>query len=210
MAEFFAPVIDWYMSHINYFTVTLLMTIESSFIPFPSEIVVPPAAWKAAEGSLNVFAVAFCGIAGSLIGALFNYFVALCFGRRLVYGFASTRLARFMLINAAAIEKAEKYYLKYGEISTFVGRLVPAIRQLISLPAGLCRMNLRKFILFTFLGSAIWNAVLAFLGYYLYSQKQLLSKYFSLIAYCGALIGILFLLYVIFSGLRAKKLSDKK
>ena len=166
--EVFTDITDWYMSNINYVTVTLLMTVESSFIPFPSEIVVPPAGWKAARGELNIFLVILCGIAGSIIGAVFNYYLALKLGRPLVYRLADTKAAHMMLINSESVQKAENYFNKYGRISTFIGRLIPGIRQLISIPAGLVRMNMRDFIFFTALGSAIWNIVLAVLGCFLY------------------------------------------
>ena len=139
--NYFNSVIDWYMANINYFTITLLMTIESSFIPFPSEVVIPPAAWKAAQGELNVYLVVLCGILGSLLGAIFNYYFALLLGRKLVYSLADTKIAHLMLINRSSVEKSERYFLKYGNSSTFIGRLVPAVRQLISLPAGLSKMD---------------------------------------------------------------------
>jgi len=198
MIEFFQPYIDWYMNHINYFTITLLMAVESSFIPFPSEVVIPPAAWKAAQGELNIYLVVFFGTFGALIGAFFNYYIALFLGRKLVYAFANTRIANLLLINASGVEKAEKYFLKNGSISTFIGRLIPAIRQLISIPAGLAKMNLRDFAIYTFLGSMIWNVILALLGYFLYSQKELLELYYheiSIVFLIGGVLAIGYLMY---------------
>jgi len=197
MADFFAPVIDWYMSHINYFTVTLLMTIESSFIPFPSEIVIPPAAWKAANGELNIFLVTLCGIAGSLLGAIFNYFLALFLGRKIIYSLADTKIAHLLLINREGIQKAENYFIKYGNISTFIGRLVFAVRQLISIPAGLSGMKLKPFIFYTSLGSAIWSSILAALGYFLYSQKALLEKYYSILTNIFIVVGFLLVVWIV-------------
>lgn len=198
--EFFTDITDWYMSNINYVTVTLLMTVESSFIPFPSEIVVPPAGWKAARGELNIFLVILCGIAGSIIGAVFNYYLALKLGRPLVYRLADTKAAHMMLINSESVQKAENYFNKYGRISTFIGRLIPGIRQLISIPAGLVRMNMRDFIFFTALGSAIWNIVLAVLGYFLYLEKDKLNEYYGEISIFFVVMGICFILYIISKG----------
>jgi membrane protein DedA with SNARE-associated domain len=177
--EFFSPVVNWYMSNINYTTIGILMVIESSFIPFPSEIVVPPAAWKAASGGLNFFGVLGVSTLGALIGALLNYFLAMFLGRPLIYKLADTKWAHLLLIKKENIEKSEKYFLKYGSVSTFIGRLVPGFRQLISLPAGLVKMDLKKFILYTSLGAGIWNLILACLGYFLYSQRELLEKYYK-------------------------------
>ena len=161
------PFIEWCLEHLNYFTITLLMTIESSFIPFPSEVVIPPAAYMAASsGDLNVYLVVFFGTLGAVFGALINYGLAMWLGRPLIYRFANSRLGAVCLIDSAKVEKAEGFFARNGSISTFVGRLIPGIRQLISIPAGLARMSLSKFILFTALGGGIWNAVLAALGYY--------------------------------------------
>jgi membrane protein DedA with SNARE-associated domain len=192
----FSSVIDWYMGNINYFTITLLMTIESSFIPFPSEVVIPPAAWKAAQGDLNAGLVVLCGVAGSLLGAVFNYYFALLLGRKLVYSLADTKIAHLLLVNRKSVEKSERYFLKYGKSSTFIGRLVPAVRQLISLPAGLSRMDIRAFVFYTALGSGIWTTILAALGYYLYTQKELLNRYYAEISWILVVVGVLFLIYL--------------
>ena len=146
------------LDNLNYTTVTTFMAIESSFIPFPSEAVVPPAAWKAAvTGEMNVF----------LVGALFNYFLALWLGRPIVYKFANSRFGHMCLIDEEKVKYAEEYFDKHGAISTIVGRLVPAVRQLISIPAGLARMGLGRFLLYTTLGAGAWNIILAILGYYM-------------------------------------------
>ncbi|HNY16729.1 MAG TPA: DedA family protein [Treponemataceae bacterium] len=197
IVEIFKSVADWYMAHINYGTITALMAIESSFIPFPSEIVVPPAAFKAASGDLNLILVVVFATAGAIIGALFNYFVALWLGRPIVYRLADTKLAHLLLIDREGVEKSEEFFRKFGRSSTFIGRFVPAIRQLISLPAGLVRMNMRDFLIFTALGSALWNAILATLGYFLYSQKALLDKYYREISLAFLALGALFILYVL-------------
>ena len=164
------PFIAWCLEHLNYWVITLLMAIESSFIPFPSEVVVPPAAYLAAtNGEMNVVLVVVCATIGALIGALINYALAYTLGRPLVYKFANSRLGNMCLIDQAKVEKAEKYFNDHGAIGTLVGRLVPAVRQLISIPAGLAKMELSKFVLYTSLGAAAWNSILAALGYYMAS-----------------------------------------
>ena len=197
MADFFSPIIDWYMSHINYITVMLLMTIESSFIPFPSEIVIPPAAWKAANGELNIFLVAASGTAGSILGALFNYYIAFFLGRKVIYSLADSKLAALFLIDRNSVKKAEDFFIKYGNISTFIGRLIFAVRQLISIPAGLSRMKMRPFLFYTAIGSGIWSAVLAALGYFLYSQKSLLDKYYDYFTVGFIIAGTLVIVFLV-------------
>ena len=171
--------IQWCLDNLNYWTITLLMTIESSFIPFPSEVVVPPAAYKAAStGEMNVWLVIFFATVGAEIGALINYFLALWLGKPIVYKFANSRFGHMCLIDQAKVETAENFFLKYGVAATLTGRLVPAVRQLISIPAGLAKMNLAKFMLFTAIGAGAWNSVLAGLGYYLESvvpEDQLIA-----------------------------------
>lgn len=205
MTEFFQMITEWYMVHINYFTITILMAIESSFIPFPSEIVIPPAAWKAAQGEMNIYLVLLFGTIGAISGALFNYYISLSLGRKLVYKFADTRLAHFCLIDSQAVEKSEKFFLKHGKVSTFVGRLVPAIRQLISIPAGLSRMDIKSFLIYTTLGATLWNIILTVLGYTLYSQKETLEKYYTEISYTFAILGVLFVLYLVYQGFKKSK-----
>ena len=158
--------IGFCLKHLNYWTVTAFMAIESSFIPFPSEAVVPPAAWKAATtGDMNIILVVVFATLGAIIGALFNYYLALWLGRPIVYRFARSRFGHMCLIDEDKVMHAERYFEKHGAASTFFGRLVPTVRQLISIPAGLVRMKLGKFLFFTTLGAAIWNVVLAALGY---------------------------------------------
>ena len=205
MNELFNQVIDWYMAHINYGTITLLMVIESSFIPFPSEVIIPPAAWKAAQGELNIYLVVLSGTIGAMIGALFNYYFALFLGRTIVYRFAGSRLGRLMLLSPEGVEKAEAYFVRHGKISTLIGRLVPAVRQLISLPAGLSRMNIRDFALYTLIGATAWNILLAALGYFLYSQKELLHRYYSELSWGMLILGVGFVIYLIWKFIRKKE-----
>ena len=202
MADLITQVVDWYMANMNYWTITLLMAVESSFIPFPSEIIIPPAAYKAANGELNVYLVVFFGSLGALIGALFNYYFAKLLGQRLLLKFADTRIARMMLVDRSAVEKAEAYFRKNGNISTLIGRLVPGIRQLISLPAGLVSMNMKNFILYTVIGSTAWNIILALLGYFFYSQKERLELYYHEISYVMLGLGALYFGYLIYNGFK--------
>ena len=176
--------IQWCLDHLNYWTITLLMAIESSFIPFPSEVVVPPAAWKAAAGDngLNVYLVVLFATIGANVGALVNYYLSRWLGRPIVYKFANSRLGHMCLIDEDKVQNAENFFEKHGAIATFIGRLIPAVRQLISIPAGLARRRLSTFLLFTTLGAGIWNAILAAIGYYLSkvpgieTEEQLLEK----------------------------------
>ena len=169
----------WYDANMNYTNITLLMTIESSFIPFPSEIVIPPAAYVASkpESHLNIFLVVLFGTLGAIIGALINYYLALWLGRPIIYKFADSKLGHLCLLSSEKIKKAEDYFNDHGKVSTFIGRLVPGIRQLISIPAGLAKMNLGSFILYTTLGAGIWNTILAFIGYLAHGQADLINKY---------------------------------
>ena len=170
---------QWYDANMNYTNITILMTIESSFIPFPSEIVIPPAAYVASkpESDLNIFLVVLFGTLGAIIGALINYYLALWLGRPIIYKFADSKLGHLCLLSSEKIKKAEDYFNDHGKVSTFIGRLVPGIRQLISIPAGLAKMNLGSFILYTTLGAGIWNCILAFIGYLAHGQADLINKY---------------------------------
>lgn len=199
--------IQWCLDHLNYWTITLLMAIESSFIPFPSEVVVPPAAYKAAGGSdMNVFLVVFFATLGANIGALFNYYLAYFVGRPIVYKFANSRFGHLCLIDEDKVKNAERYFEKHGALSTFIGRLIPAVRQLISIPAGLSKMKVSTFLLYTTLGAGIWNTILAAIGYYLQSvvpEDQLLetvSKYSHELGYVFIGIGIFIVGYLIYKG----------
>lgn len=157
------------LDNLNYLTIFILMTIESTFIPFPSEVVVPPAAYNAAAGELNVFLVVLFATLGADAGAVINYALAYFLGRPVVYRFAESRLGRMCLLNRQKIERSEKFFSDHGMTATLVGRVLPGIRQLISIPAGLARMNFWKFILYTTIGAGLWNTILATMGWYLHS-----------------------------------------
>ncbi len=198
---------DWYEENTNYATITALMAVESSFIPFPSEIVIPPAAYVASQpkSKLSIPLIILFATLGALIGAFINYFLALFLGRPILYKFANSKIGHLLLLSGEKIEKAEAYFNKKGNISTFIGRLIPGIRQLISVPAGLSKMNLFSFSLFTALGAGIWNIVLALLGYFAHGQKDLIEKYSHEIG-----LGIVFVLVVVGLFYLVKFLIKKK
>jgi len=204
--EIINTIIEWYMGHLNYFTVALLMTIESSFIPFPSEAVIPFAAYKAAQGELNIFLVVLSGTAGALAGALVNYYLALWLGRPLVYRFARSAIGRMLLLSEAKVAHAEEYFVKNGKSSTFIGRLVPAVRQLISIPAGLSKMNMRDFIIYTTLGAGIWNVILAVTGYYMYEVRE---KIYPWIGEILIFLGVAFVIYLVVKARAGRKRNSK-
>lgn len=207
------PFIAWCLRHLNYWVIMLLMTIESSFIPFPSEVVVPPAAYLAAHGEngLNVFLVVVFATLGALVGALINYALALYLGRPLVYRFANSRLGHLCLIDQAKVETAEQYFDRHGALGTFIGRLVPAVRQLISIPAGLARMSLSRFLLYTTLGAGLWNSILAAIGYYLasvvpYDQlDSTVAEYAVYLKIAMLIVGVAAVAYLIYKGTRKNK-----
>ena len=201
--------IEWCLEHLNYWIITLLMTIESSFIPFPSEVVVPPAAWLAADpaSGMNVYLVVVFATLGAMLGAVINYYLAMWLGRPIIYKFANSRFGHMCLIDEPAVKKAEAYFDERGALSTFIGRLIPAVRQLISIPAGLARMKMSTFLLFTALGAGIWNAILAALGWYLSkvpgieTKEQLIervSEYSSEIGYFFIALGVFIVGYLIY------------
>lgn len=154
---------------LGYPGIAVLMALESSFFPFPSEVVLPPAGYLAAQGRMNGYLALGAGVVGSLAGALFNYWLAMYLGRPLLHRFL-VRFGRYLFLREKALAKSEDAFRRHGEISTFVGRLIPGIRQLISLPAGLARMHLGRFALYTGLGAGIWCAVLTYIGWYLGSH----------------------------------------
>ena len=164
------PFIAWCLGHLNYWVITLLMAIESSFIPFPSEVVIPPAAYMAAAtGEMSLWLIILCATLGALIGATINYVLALYLGRPIIYRFANSKLGHLCLIDEEKVKLAEHYFDEHGAIGTIVGRLVPAVRQLISIPAGLARMRFGRFLLYTAIGAGAWNCILGAIGYALAS-----------------------------------------
>lgn len=157
------------LSNLNYGTICFLMLLESTVVPVPSELVVTPAAYHAAGGNLNVWLIILFATVGADLGASINYWVAYFVGRPLVYKFANSKLGKMCLLNQQKVEKAERYFDGHGVVATLTGRLVPGIRHLISIPAGLAKMNYWRFLLFTTIGAAAWHSILALLGWWLHS-----------------------------------------
>ncbi len=183
----FASFVSWVVATVDswgYFGIFVSMFLESSFFPFPSEVVMIPAGYLAFQGKMNLFMAIFSGVAGSLFGALFNYFLAAKYGRPFLL-----RYGKYFFLKPESLQKLEEFFAKHGDISTFNGRLIPGIRQYISMPAGLARMPLGKFSLYTILGAGIWVSVLALLGYYLGANEEQVAQYLK----SATLIAMLFI-----------------
>ena len=180
-------IITWYSAHMNYASITALMAVESSFIPFPSEVVIPPAAFVAGQPEsvlcttgnypIDVLLIVLFGTIGAMIGAIVNYGLSVWLGRIVIYKFADSKLGHICLLSSEKIQRAEEYFREKGNVSTFIGRFIPGIRQLISIPAGLSRMHFGSFLWWTFLGAFIWNCILAVLGYVAAGQMDLIKEY---------------------------------
>lgn len=184
---------------LGYGGIFIMMFLESSFFPFPSEVVMVPAGYLAAKGEMNIYLAVFAGIAGSLAGAVFNYFLAVKYGRAFL-----SKYGKYVLVKEETLQKMEEFFAKHGHISTFSGRLIPAVRQYISLPAGLARMDLWKFSLYTSLGAGIWVIILTLLGYFIGHNQELISEYLKII-----IITILSLLAIgVFFYIRIKMKKD--
>ena len=167
------------LSNLNYGTILFLMLLESTVVPVPSEFVVTPAAYHAAGGHLDVFLVIFFATIGADLGASINYVVAYYVGRPVIYRFANSKWGKMCLLNQEKVEKSEKYFDDHGIVATLTGRLIPGIRHLISIPAGLAKMNYWKFLLYTTIGAGVWHGILASLGWYLHTivpEDQLNDK----------------------------------
>jgi membrane protein DedA with SNARE-associated domain len=203
-------VVTWYMDNVNYGTITLLMTLESTVIPIPSEMVVPPAVYKAMQedSDLSVVLVILFATLGALIGSTINYTIALWLGRPIIYRFAESRFGKMCLVNEEKVKKAEDYFVRHGKASTFIGRLVLGVRHLISIPAGLSKMHYGTFLLYTALGAAIWNIILAALGYIAQDNADLIKTYSKELSYMLLALGVLFVLYLIYNGFFKKKKTD--
>ncbi len=208
-------IISTLLNNLNYPTILLLMLLESTVIPVPSELVVAPAAYHAASGQLNVFLIVLFATIGADIGASINYFVALYVGRPVIYKFANSKWGKLCLLNQQKVEKSEQYFDNHGVAATLTGRLIPGIRHLISIPAGLARMSYWKFLLYTTIGAGLWHAILAAMGWYLSSfvkedeLEATIEQYNHYIV--GAIVGIVALAiiyFVIKSRIKSKR--DKK
>lgn len=205
--SFVQTITDWYTAHMGYASITALMTIESSFIPFPSEVVIPPAVYVASDPNsplcltgtypLDVAFIVLFGTIGAMLGAVINYFLSMWLGRPLIYKFADSRVGHMLLLSGEKVAKAESYFNDHGKVSTFVGRLIPGIRQLISIPAGLSKMHFGQFLFYTFLGAFIWNVVLALLGYIAHGQADLINQYsHELSIFILLLVAVVVLYYI--------------
>ncbi|MBQ0156163.1 MAG: DedA family protein [Bacteroidales bacterium] len=197
------------LNNLDYFWVTFLMMIESSFIPFPSEVVVIPAAFMAAEGTMSLPLVVLFATIGGLLGATINYVLSYTLGRKVIYAFADSKFCHLCLMNSEKVANAEDYFREKGVIATLLGRLIPAVRQLISIPAGLSKMNFGKFAFFTFLGAGAWNMVLAGLGYAFHgvmNKDELIAKVQH---YSHEFLLILIVIFVVFVGYMIYKNKKK-
>lgn len=197
------------LNNLDYFWVTFLMMIESSFIPFPSEVVVIPAAFMAAEGTMSLPLVVLFATIGGLLGATINYVLSYTLGRKVIYAFADSKFGHLCLMNSEKVANAEDYFRRKGVIATLLGRLIPAVRQLISIPAGLSKMNFGKFAFFTFLGAGAWNMVLAGLGYAFHgvmNKDELIAKVQH---YSHEFLLILIVIFVVFVGYMIYKNKKK-
>ncbi len=193
-----------YIGDMGYWGIFLLMFLESTFFPFPSEIIMIPAGYLAFKGEMNIYMVVLVGILGSLGGALLNYYLAQSLGRKLIL-----KYGKYFFIKEKTLDKLDTFFAKHGEISTFTGRLIPGIRQLISLPAGLARMNLATFSFYTSLGAGIWVVVLVAVGYLVGSNEALISEYLksaTLIALMS--VALITLFYVVRYKRRKEILED--
>ena len=205
----------WILDNLNYWVVALFMAIESSFIPFPSEVVVPPAAWKAMDpnsGMSFILVIVFATI-GADLGALINYYLAKWVGRPIIYRFADSRIGHMCLIDRQKVEVAEEYFRKHGAASTIFGRLVPAVRQLISIPAGLAGMHVGKFLLYTTIGAGVWNTVLAAIGWGIYEYTDYKTtqdvykqavQYSHEIGYVILALAVIVVAFIAYKGIKKK------
>ena len=198
MIEFIRSLTDWYFNNLNYVTVFLLMVLESTFLPLPSEFILPPAAFKAAAGSdLNIVLVILVGTMGSMVGSSINYFLAAGLGRPAVHALSRTRLAHMLFVHERSVVHAENFFNRYGRSATFFGRLIPAVRHLLSIAAGLARMPLGRFWLYTALGAGLWATVLGSLSYSLvliYGTKNvqdIFDRYFKEISWGLVALGLI-------------------
>lgn len=200
---FVAKALQWYDRNMNYTAVGLLMVIESSFIPFPSEVVIPPAVYVAcnpeSEGNMVVWLIIVVGTIGAVVGAFINYYLSFLLGRPVIYRFVDSKLGRLCGLSVEKMQRAEDFFNKHGIATTLIGRLIPGIRQLISIPAGLSRMNIGTFALFTAIGAGAWNCILALFGWIAYkaADPEIIARYshqLSVILLALLAAGVLFII----------------
>ena len=208
-------IINTLLENLNYGTIWFLMLLESTVVPVPSEFVVTPAAYHAASGNLDVWLVILFATIGADMGASVNYWVSFFVGRPLVYKFANSKLGKVCLLNQQKVEHAEKYFDNHGVVATLTGRLIPGIRHLISIPAGLAKMHYGKFLLYTTIGAAVWHSILAALGWYLHAivpEDQLndkITEYADYIKWTIIVLVVLAVAYFIVKRWLSKRNVDK-
>lgn len=212
----------WFKDHMNYWTIIILMAIESSVIPLPSEVVVPPAAYFSlqANSSLDFWLVILVATVGAYLGSAINYGLSMLIGRPIIYAFADSKVGHFLHLSKEKMERAEQYFQQKGSVSIFFGRLLPAVRHLISIPAGLSRMNFATFSFFTIVGAGIWNIVLAGLGYLLYrivpddtqffAQLEHYNHYLKIAGFIVLGAVIVFIIYKVVKNKKTRKQEDEK
>ena len=204
------------LGHLNYGTIFVLMLLESTVIPVPSELVVAPAAYHAAGGNLDMWLVILFSTLGADVGATINYLAGWSLGRPIIYKFANSKWGHLCLLNQEKVEKSERYFEKHGMVATITGRLLPGIRHLISIPAGLSRMNYWKFLLYTTIGAGAWHSILAILGHYMHAfvpEEQLNEKileYGEYIKFGLIILVIIVCLYFLLKWYIKKKKADNK
>ena len=204
------------LGHLNYGTIFVLMLLESTVIPVPSELVVAPAAYHAAGGNLDIWLVILFSTLGADVGATINYLAGWYLGRPIIYKFANSKWGHLCLLNQEKVEKSERYFEKHGMVATITGRLLPGIRHLISIPAGLSRMNYWKFLLYTTIGAGAWHSVLALLGHYMHAfvpEEQLNEKileYGEYIKFGLIILVIIACLYFLLKWYIKKKKAENK
>ncbi|WP_455073092.1 DedA family protein [Prevotella jejuni] len=204
------------LGHLNYGTIFVLMLLESTVIPVPSELVVAPAAYHAAGGNLDIWLVILFSTLGADVGATINYLAGWYLGRPIIYKFANSKWGHLCLLNQEKVEKSERYFEKHGMVATITGRLLPGIRHLISIPAGLSRMNYWKFLLYTTIGAGAWHSILALLGHYMHAfvpEEQLNEKileYGEYIKFGLIILVIIACLYFLLKWYIKKKKAENK
>ncbi|MDR2904614.1 MAG: DedA family protein [Helicobacteraceae bacterium] len=195
------------VAQMGYAGIFIMMFLESSFFPFPSEVAIIPAGYLVSKGEMNLYLVIFCAIAGSLCGALFNYYLAVTLGRKMLI-----KYGHYVFFTEKVMKKVEDYFAAHGHISTFSGRLIPVVRQYISLPAGLAKMNIFLFSFFTALGAGIWVIVLALLGYFLGANEEVIKPYLTnaVIITIIAVSALIFIYFIRHKNKREKNRENRR